>query len=200
MIGVWEDEKFIGVVLFGNGAGQATNGKKYGLERRGEVAELARVALTDHKAPVSRIISIAIKMMKKRNTGIRLVISFADEKEQGHIGGIYQAGNWIYTGLFTGKSSKIIFGKIVHGKTLQNKKTKDGRRFQSSIHWIRKNVDPNAEEYQSKKHRYLMPLDDEVKKTVIKFKKPYPKRVKQAMTDYPSEQRQGSTDLHAPNS
>ena len=48
------------------------------------------------------------------------------------------------------------------------------------------------------KHKYLMPFDDGVKSMVMELAKPYPKRVKQAMTGHPPAQRQGSTDQHAP--
>jgi len=49
------------------------------------------------------------------------------------------------------------------------------------------------------KHRYLMPLDTDMRARIMPFAKPYPKRAKQAMTDDQSAQRQGSTDPHAPN-
>jgi hypothetical protein len=48
------------------------------------------------------------------------------------------------------------------------------------------------------KHRYLMPLDDDMRARILPLAKPYPKRAKQAMTDDQSAQRQGSTDPHAP--
>jgi len=191
-IGVWEDNQFKGVILFGIGAGNSTRGEKYGLARRGEVAELVRVALRDHKAPVSKMIAIAIKMMKRRNSGIKLVISFADEMSQGHVGGIYQAGNWIYAGTFEGDDGWIIHGKVLHNKTIHSKGWKQTKE------WLQKNIDPNVKKNATKKHRYLMPLDKNIKERIMHLSKPYPKRVKQAMTDDQSEQRQGSTDLHAP--
>ena len=50
----------------------------------------------------------------------------------------------------------------------------------------------------SSKHRYLMPLDDEMRKRILPLAKPYPKRAKQAMASSPEAQRQGGTDPHAP--
>jgi len=99
-IGVWESKKFIGVILFGVGA-SATAHIQYSLGRF-QVCELVRVALKRHKAPVSRMIKIAIILLKKECPGIKLITSFADTY-QGHTGGIYQAGNWVYTGT----SSKV---------------------------------------------------------------------------------------------
>lgn len=88
-IGVWEDDVFKGVVIFGRGA---TNElfTQYGLKNI-QGCELVRIALRNHKTFVSRIISIAIKMLVKLNPGLRMIVSFADPSE-GHNGGIYQAG------------------------------------------------------------------------------------------------------------
>jgi hypothetical protein len=58
---------------------------------------LTRIALTNHKAPVSRIMAITLRKLKKHAKGLKLVVSYADFN-QGHHGGIYQATNWIYVG------------------------------------------------------------------------------------------------------
>ena len=92
--GVWEYSKFVGVVLFSRGANKNL-GKSYGLSV-GKVCELTRVALTTHHYTVSQIISICLRMLKQKED-VELVYSYAD-KTQGHHGGIYQAGNWVYTG------------------------------------------------------------------------------------------------------
>lgn len=94
-IGVWENQSFIGVVLFSRGA--STNLlKPYGLQQT-EGCELTRVALKNHVSTVSKIISLSIKFLRKQSPKLRLIISFADP-QQGHHGGIYQAGNWLYSG------------------------------------------------------------------------------------------------------
>src|SRR5262249_50044285 len=61
-LGVWEDDKFIGAVVFAWGANRHLAGE-YKLKMT-ECAELCRVALTKHTTPVSRIISIGVKMLK----------------------------------------------------------------------------------------------------------------------------------------
>ena len=94
-IGVWENQKFIGVVIFSSGA-TPNLGSPYGLTQR-ECVELSRVALNKHFTPVSRILSIALKFLVNVNPKLRLVVSFAD-RDQSHHGGIYQATNWIYDG------------------------------------------------------------------------------------------------------
>src|SRR6185312_15094859 len=88
-IGVWENNKFIGVVLYGVGA-TSDLVKAYGL-RQEQGCELVRVALREHESPVTRIVAISLKMLKRAFPGLRCVVSFADP-QQGHVGGIYQGG------------------------------------------------------------------------------------------------------------
>ena len=95
-IGVWEDGQFIGVIIYAQGANY--NIAKPFAMRQEQVVELCRVALKGHKAPVSRIVAISLRLLKKVCPGIELVVSYADA-DQGHYGGIYQAGNWIFIGV-----------------------------------------------------------------------------------------------------
>jgi hypothetical protein len=164
-IGVWENETFIGVVIFGLGATPNLS-KTYNLTMT-ECCELTRIALRDHITPVSRIVAISIRLLKKQSPGIRLVVSFADS-DQGHIGGIYQAGNWIYSGS-PKLDSWIIHGKKIHPRSVV---MKFGTQAESEI----KKIDPNARKTWGFKHRYLMPLDEETKMRIQHLSKPYPKR------------------------
>lgn len=179
-VGAWEDGKYIGVVLFGRGANNNML-KPFGLEQD-QGCELVRIALTKHNSPVSRITAQAIRFLKKQSDGLRLIVSYADP-EQGHHGGIYQAGNWIYTGP-SGKAIKVFYnGKWSHKKTVD-----DAGVDQSKL----------KKKIVQGKHKYLMPLDDEMRKRILLLAKPYPKRAKQAMDSSPESQRQGSADPHAP--
>lgn len=93
--GVWEDDRYIGVVIFGRGASPHL-GKQFGLNSM-QLVELTRVALTTHVAPVSQIVTEAVRQLRARNAGLRVVVSFADPHHDHH-GGIYQAMNWLYLG------------------------------------------------------------------------------------------------------
>lgn len=189
-VGAWERNKFIGVVLFGRGA-TPNLGKPYNLGQD-ECVELVRVALTKHEAPVSRIVAIAIKFLHRSNQKLRLVVSFADQS-QGHRGGIYQAGNWIYNGQGVPAKFYMIRGKLTHPRSI------GAKGFVQNIHGARQ-IDPAATVVEVPgKHRYLMPLDAEMRERIAPLAKPYPKRDKQAMTGDQPEQRRGSTDRHAPN-
>lgn len=88
-IGVWENAKFIGVIVFGRGANNKI-AEPYGLTQT-EVCELTRVALTEHINPVTRILAIAIKLLKKQSPNLKLIVSYADP-QQNHYGVIYQGG------------------------------------------------------------------------------------------------------------
>lgn len=167
--GCWEGERFIGVVIFSRGATPRL-GWPYGLEQT-ECCELTRVALDVHATPVSRIIAVCLRQLRRYMPGMRLVVSFADD-QRGHLGGIYQAGNWLYTGCNM-THEFTVHGRKWHPKSLHVKYGIGGQ----SVPWLRAHVDPKASVYRKNgKHRYLMPLDADVRKRVAHLAKPYPKR------------------------
>jgi hypothetical protein len=172
-IGVWENDRFIGAVMFSRGA-TGHIGDPYNLPQT-EICELTRVALDRHTASVSQIVAIALKLLKKANPGVRLVVSYADV-DHGHTGGIYKAGGWIYEGLMNAgaRGAFIVHGQRVHPKTIHSKYGLGAQ----SIKWLRANVDPNASEFiTAGKHKYLMPLDDAMRAIIETRRKPYPKAV-----------------------
>jgi hypothetical protein len=173
-IGIWENNLFIGVVLFSCGATPNLS-NPYQLQME-ECCELTRVALKNHKSQVSRIVKIAIKLLKKICPKIRLIISFADS-EQGHHGGIYQAGNWIYNGNIN-LPSWIIKGSKKHPRSVVQK------YGSQKLEKIRQ-IDPMAKKVFSIKYRYLMPLDNEIKEKISSLSKPYPKRANSIVVNAP---------------
>lgn len=156
-IGVWENDVFKGVVIFSRGANNRLL-KPYGLEQT-EGCELARVALKDHIAPVTRIVAVALKILKRQNPGLRLVVSFADDR-QGHEGKIYQAGNWIFTGSVHSTPDWLIDGKWSHQRNMHS-------RFGTI------KVEGVQKRDGGYRFRYLMPLDDEMRAKVEPLRKPY---------------------------
>ncbi len=168
-IGAWESGKFIGVVLFSRGAAPNLL-KRYGLTQF-EGCELTRVALTKHLTPVSRILSVSIRFLKQQSPGLRLIVSFADPS-QGHHGGIYQATNWTFNGYQAegGAREYLIDGKWVHTKSASIK-----FGTQSSAE-IAKRYPHIKMRKVTRKLRYLMPLDAEMRAKIVPLAKPYPKR------------------------
>jgi hypothetical protein len=119
-----------------------------------ECAELCRIALDRHVTPVSRIISIAVKMLKREMPGIRLIVSYAD-LNQGHLGKIYRASNWLFVGETGHEAGIMLNGKLTHRRTINSK------YGTSDIDWLRNRVDPSARRHEGKpKFKYLLPLDD----------------------------------------
>lgn len=162
-IGVWEHGQFIGAVIFGVGATRALV-KRYGLMPE-EGCELVRVALCQHHSPVSRIVSIALKMLRNEYQGLRLVVSYADP-EHSHTGSIYQAGGWIYDGKSATADEYLFLGRRWQGRSFRN--SYKGLEHHPSVKIIK----------GSSKYRYLYPLDKEIRQRILPLAKPYPKRVK----------------------
>jgi hypothetical protein len=178
-IGVWENGKFIGCVLFSGGT-CGHLGAKYGCDQT-TCCELTRIALTKHCSSVSRIIKIALLLLKKLCPKMRLVVSFA-AKQEGHYGGIYQANGWIYNGETSPKVEFEINGKRSTDRKLsQIVKNTNVKRRELERRGIIKELPTEN------KHRYLMPLDKEMKAQIEPLRKPYPKRDKQASSSFPDD-------------
>jgi hypothetical protein len=180
--GAWECDRFVGAVIFGLGV-TAGLGDRFGLVL-GEVVELVRVALTTHDAPVTHILALATRQLERANPCTRLVVSFADP-DQGHYGGVYQAGNWIYAGMTIPADEYIVRGRRYHGRALRNLRAHaQGRRAgTTTLEWARATLDPGTTVVKgSAKYRYLMPLDRAMRRQVAKLAQPYPKRADEVST------------------
>ena len=169
IVGAWEDGSFRGVVVFGRGANKDL-GTPYGLDQTG-CCELIRIAFREHRAPISQVVSQAFKLLRSSSPGLRLVISFADP-EQEHIGGIYQAGNWVYLGR-TNASYRYITpdGTAVHRRNLSKSGWMNSFGTQSRC-W---RFDQCQKVKIQGKHRYAMPLDRAMRRQLLKLAQPYPK-------------------------
>lgn len=167
--GVWEADKYIGVVLFARGASPCLL-KPYGLDQT-DGCELVRVALTKHVAPVTEIVARAIKLLRSHVPALQLIVSFADPA-QNHVGTIYQAGNWIYAG----KSPESVeyiekkTGRRWHGRMVS--KTGVATVYGKKRRVVR--TDQCDRVTCPGKHRYLMPLNKKMRRQLLKISQPYP--------------------------
>lgn len=160
--------EWCGVILYSYGSSPQI-GMQYGLFA-GEVLELIRVALNGKQKCTSQAVAMTLKRLHKDAPNVRLVVSFADQ-EQGHLGTIYQASNWMYTGSRSGAAAFIVNGKRMHYKTVVSQGWKNNEK------WLREHVDPNAIEVQSgDKHKYLFFFDRKTRKRLSHLAKPYPKQ------------------------
>jgi hypothetical protein len=110
-----------------------------------------------------------------------MLISFADPYH-GHNGSIYQAGNWI----FTGECEKSEMYLLKNGE-LAHPRRYTGRGWNKP-----KSIPLGAQKIKTPgKYRYLMPLDDEMRKQIEPLRKPYPKRQASEVGDGSSQGHSG---------
>lgn len=150
--GLYDGIELIGGITFGVPP-SAQLMKLCGEENKHKVLELNRL-WCDDKAPKnseSFLIGNAIKMLKVDKPEIKILVSYADTREN-HVGIVYQATNWLNAGFSTpGGGSLMIDGIEHHAKSVGNK------YGTSNINKLRELL-PNSEivyRPRSKKVRYL---------------------------------------------
>lgn len=170
-LGVWEGGLFCGAVVFGRGASNAI-GSPFGLEQS-EVVELCRVALGPHQAPTSKVVALAVRLLRRQSPGLRLVVSYADP-EHDHVGTLYQACGWLYLGTTARESLIRLNGRLVHPRTITS------RYRTRAIDWLRQHVAADAGHVRTlPKFRYCLPLDADMHEQLQARVQPYPKRSKE---------------------
>jgi len=169
--GLHRGKELVGVCTFGKPASNALCkgicGKKYA----DKVIELNRLITEDDlpKNSTSYFVSQSLKKITKP----KIIVSYAD-RSQGHHGYIYQATNWIYTGL----SDKHIKWEI------KGKENKHCRHIFDEYGGVEKAKEKLGNKIIKKerprKHRYVYFLGNKKWKKMMKKKlkykqKPYPK-------------------------
>lgn len=173
-IGVWEAGVFRGCVIFSYGANRHI-GRPYHLSQV-MICELTRIALAPHQTPVSRIGTIAIRLLRKQSPGLRLIVSYADPLH-GHHGGIYQAMGWLYVGRSEGTHQLRLGRTVMHKRTARARfGTNDAKRL-GGIYI-----------YPENKYKYLFPLDAAMRAQILPLAQPYPKRAASILADAPADQ------------
>ena len=174
--------EWCGVILYGLGA-TPEPGTEYGL-KTGEVLELVRVALNGKQEATSQAVAASLKMLREKCPLCRLVVSYADI-DQAHLGTIYQATNWIYTGE-TAKTGSffLIDGRKIHSRTARA--VAIAAFGTSTPETISKAYHAKDFEYfrSAGKRKYLYPLDRRIRKRILPLAKPYPKNEDWTPIDY----------------
>lgn len=158
---VYENNEYCGVIIFSRGANNNL-AKPYGLVI-GEVLELTRIALNGKQSNVSKPLSIALKLLKRDLPLVKLIVSFADDR-QSHIGTIYQATNWYYTGSLKSTPEYYYKGKWRH------------QRYINSVLDTLKGFRGDKRD-GGKRLRYIYPIDKKLTDMCKLLSKPYPKRL-----------------------
>jgi len=164
--GVWEHGSFVGAIIYGRGAAR-TLGAAWGCDQT-QCCELVRIALAPGRTvPTSRALSVSLRMLAKTNPGMQLVVSFADPA-QGHVGTLYQATNWLYTGDTAPASQYFYKGRWCHLRDVTSGAFGKGGAVPGYRDMPKRATLP--------KHRYVFPLTNEVRKRVAAL--PYPKSLR----------------------
>ena len=124
--GLFRNDMLVGVATYGMPASPYLCRGVCGEQWADKVLELNRLVLSDNrKNEASMLVARSLKMLPTP----RIVVSYAD-KEMGHIGYVYQATNWIYTGAT--KERTDIFSESGHARHHCGDKSK--RQPRSSKH------------------------------------------------------------------
>jgi hypothetical protein len=154
----------VGAIIYGRGATPHL-GAPYGCSSL-QVCELVRVALAPGRVhPTSRALSVSLRLLARTNPGLRLVVSFADIS-QGHVGTLYQATNWVYSGTTAAANEYYFRGRWCHQREITSGAFGKGGAIRDYSNLPKR---PAAQ-----KHRYLYPLAPELRASLPS--RPYPKR------------------------
>ena len=167
--GLYKDNVLRGVVTYGKPVGKdlciCICGKKY----KSEVTELNRLVLQfNKKNEASYLVSNSFKLLPKP----LIIVSYADSN-QNHNGYVYQATNFIYTGLSKERLKFIMGGKDLSERTLS------GYQKGISRQEVIKKYNIKTEK-QLGKHRYIYFLCNKSEKKqrlkdLLLKQEPYPK-------------------------
>ena len=136
-----------------------------------DVVTLTRLWLSDElqRNSESKGLGIALRSLK-RDTSLKFVIAYSDPTV-GHLGIIYQATNWLYTGLsFATPLYDIGDGTLHHSRSLAHQLGSHSIRY-LTLQGINAKAVP-----QSAKHRYIYFLDDSWRSRLAVPVLPYPKK------------------------
>jgi hypothetical protein len=107
--GLFDGDEMLGTVIYGKPASNALCVGVCGPEESKQVIELTRLWIKDGtpKNTESYLIGNSLRMLPKE---LDIVVSYA-EIQAGHIGIVYQATNWIYTGMSDRHVEWLLDGK-----------------------------------------------------------------------------------------
>lgn len=165
-----KDDEIIGIITYGTPSSSSLRQGICGFDERFNVIELTRLWISDTapKNSESFLIGNTIKLVDKE-----IIVSYA-EIGMGHLGTVYQATNWIYTGLSAKRKIWQVKNINVHSQTMSDRygKLKDiQERFGDDFYKIER----------PRKHRYVYFNCDKTKKkkliNLLRYKiEPYPKK------------------------
>lgn len=165
-----DNNEWCGVIIYGRGNNKDI-GTRYNLSQ-GQIVELLRVALNGKQEQTSKALSISLRLLKKDNPLVKLVVSYADTG-QNHKGIIYQATNWYFDYISKPCAPSIYIkekNKTIHNRNWQEKGKK---KYYKDL------VSSGKASYifQKPKIKYLYPLDKQTESLCKNLAKPYIKDI-----------------------
>jgi len=148
--GLYLDGVIVGVVTFGTPSSSGLRRGIAGDQYISDVIELNRLCLDcDRRNAASYLVANAIKQIPKN----KIIVSYADTS-MGHHGYIYQATNFIYTGLSAKRTDWKVKGlEHLHGATIADM----SRGQENRAEWMREKYgDDFYIEDRPRKHRYIL--------------------------------------------
>ena len=165
--GLYEDTQLVGVVTYGVPASSTLRSGICGEEHINKVIELNRLCCDNKKNYASTLVGRSLQMLPKP----AIIVSYADT-EQGHVGYVYQATNFIYTGLSAKRTDWKLKGmEHLHGATVADMSRGQENRAQ----WMRdKFGDDFYLQDRPRKHRYIFFTGSKHQKKVLLQSLKYP--------------------------
>lgn len=151
-----------GVVMYGTPSSSSLRAGIAGAEEANNVIELTRLWIHDDAPKNGESFLIGRSV---RNAGKDIVVSFADTA-QNHYGVVYQATNWLYTGLSAKRTDWTVEGIDKHGHTWADKYSANEMR---EMFGNRFTLQP-----RSRKHRYVFLNGSKARKRDLLAKLNYP--------------------------
>jgi hypothetical protein len=181
--------ELIGVVTYGTPVSSSLRIGVCGEKWSDKVLELNRLCCESTKNVASMLVGRSLSMLPKPS----VIVSYADT-EQGHIGYVYQATNFIYTGLSAKRTDWKIKGmENLHGATIADM----SRGKENRAAFMREKFgDDFFLKDRPRKHRYVFFIgSNKERKEMLKDLQyqvePYPKGISNRYDDSAEVQRQG---------
>jgi len=166
--GLYNREKLIGVISYGIPFSPTLKSGIAGDEWAKNVVELNRLVINDD-APKNSASILVGRSLKKLPQPL-IIVSFADIN-MGHVGYVYQATNFIYTGLSAKRTNWQIEGEDKHSFTISDR----ARGQEKRANYLKEKYGDKFKLVErSRKHRYIYICANKKTKAAIISKIKYP--------------------------
>ena len=171
--GAFDGERMVGIVTYGTPASSPLRQGVCGKNWEDRVIELNRLCCESKANLASQLVGQSLRMLPKPS----IVVSYADTA-QGHVGYVYQACNFIYTGLSAKRTDWKIKGREhLHGATVAD----ESRGQENRAEWMREKYGSDFYlEERPRKHRYVFFCGSKAQKKAMEAclkyqREPFPK-------------------------